>query len=281
MKSVKRIASVGDNCVDVYINKGGEVYVGGNAVNLAVAVRRLGVGSSYIGMVGDDNNGRLIARVLAEECVDVSHLHIMPGETAWTKIKLENNDRIPIDEDIGVQRRFALTDDDYGFIKEHDFIHYTAFTNWPSAYGGGIPDYKITIKTQLERFVSDKVRLSMDFSDQEIPGLLELSRNKVEVAFFSRSEMNNDEIREEASRLINYGFRVVVLTRGIKGSCAFDGVSYIFQGITPVELVDPLGAGDAFMGAFLSGYVSEKSIKECLQIAADYSAQVCGRFGGL
>jgi len=102
MKSDKRIASVGDNCVDIYTSGG--LYVGGNAVNLAVAVRRSGVNCSYVGMVGDDANGREIAKVLGEEDIDNSHLSVRPGETGWTKIKLENNDRIPIGEDIGIQR---------------------------------------------------------------------------------------------------------------------------------------------------------------------------------
>ena len=109
---------------------------------------------------------------------------------------------------------------------------------------------------------------------------MDIIRGKVEIGFFSRSGLDDGEIRDEARRLFGYGFKTAVLTRGSKGSCAYDGNNFVFQEITPVELVDPLGAGDAYMGAFLSKYISKKPIDECMQYAADYSATVCGRFGG-
>ena len=277
---MKRIASIGDNCMDIYVNATRRVYVGGNGVNLAVAVRRSGVGCSYVGMAGDDGNGRRVARFLAEEGVDVSHLRIVPGETGWAKIMLDGDEWVPMGDELGVQRQFELGEDDYGFVGGHDFAHYTAFTNWLSSYEGGFRDYEKMVGMQLERLAAARVRLSIDYSDREAPGILELSRDKVEVAFFSRSGMEDGEISREASRLLDYGFRLVVLTRGARGSCAYDGDSCIFQEIAPTTLVDPLGAGDAFMGAFLSRYVYGEPVKNCLGYAAEYSAQVCGRYGG-
>ena len=46
-----KIACVGDNCVDYYDNTG-EVFPGGNPVNVAVYVRRMGGQSAYLGAVG-------------------------------------------------------------------------------------------------------------------------------------------------------------------------------------------------------------------------------------
>ena len=45
---MKRIACIGDNCVDFY-DETGERYPGGNPVNVSVYFRRLGTPSSYIG----------------------------------------------------------------------------------------------------------------------------------------------------------------------------------------------------------------------------------------
>ena len=61
-----KIACVGDNCVDYYDNTG-EVFPGGNPVNVAVYVRRMGGQSAYLGAVGTDAYGGLILQALEEK----------------------------------------------------------------------------------------------------------------------------------------------------------------------------------------------------------------------
>jgi len=275
-----KIASVGDNCVDIYVNADNAVYVGGNAVNTAVAIRRSGTDCSYVGMVGDDEHGSRVASELAAEGIDVSHLRAVHGKTAYTKILLENNDRIPVDEDIGVQRKYNLDQTELEYVLTHDFCHFTAFTSWPSAYEGELENYYDVIPAIVRRLHERNVRLSMDFTDVPMDKLLLLCRDQVELGFFSRACLSDTEICEEAKRLFRYGFKCVVLTRGSKGSCSYNGRDFVFQPIIPVEVVDPLGAGDSFAGAFLSAYLQGQTLEECLEKAAEYAAQVCTRFGG-
>lgn len=275
-----KIVSVGDNCMDIYVNCGHKSYVGGNGVNLAVAVRRSGTACAYVGIVGDDAPGADICRTLCKEGVDTSHVTVSKGKTASTKIRLENNERISIGDDLGVQRDYRITQEDFRFIAGHDLVHYTAFTNWSTACIEQIDNYYGIVEAHLLRFRSDGLPVSMDFSDGDTAKLLEICANKTEIGFFSRADLNEDEIRREATRLKQYGFNLVVITRGEQGSLAYDGTNYISQGIVPVAVVDTLGAGDSFMGAFLSKYVAGAATADCLQYAAWYASQVCGRFGG-
>lgn len=46
-----RFAAVGDNCIDRYLAPVGDCLVGGNAVNVAVQLARLGRRASYFGTV--------------------------------------------------------------------------------------------------------------------------------------------------------------------------------------------------------------------------------------
>ena len=87
-----RIAALGDNCIDIY-DETGECYVGGNPVNVASYIQRLGGESAYVGAVGDDAYGVLVREKLEERGVDVSHLHVLSGRTAVTHVLLENGDR--------------------------------------------------------------------------------------------------------------------------------------------------------------------------------------------
>lgn len=275
-----KIASVGDNCVDLYEGQQQSAYIGGNAVNLAVAVKRSGIDCSYVGQVGEDANGELVKEALIQEGIDVSEVRVIEGKTAWTKVLLEGNDRHFILEDLGVQHQFSLTEDQLRFIAGHDWVHYTAFTNWPTAYEGGIKGYAEMIQNHIASFHQEEVPASMDFSDVNLTELLERTAGKLAVGFFSRSGLSDGQIIEEAKKVFAYGFQLVVLTRGIEGSMAYDGQQFMRESAHSVEVVDPLGAGDAFIGAFLSRYVQNKPVPDCLRYASRYAAEVCGRFGG-
>ena len=95
---MKRIACIGDNCVDCY-DETGERYPGGNPVNVSVYFQRLGIPSSYIGAVGNDENGRMIIDSLKKKNVDVSHVKELEGNTAITHVKRVNGERVFGDDD--------------------------------------------------------------------------------------------------------------------------------------------------------------------------------------
>ena len=66
-----RVAAVGDNSTDVYVELG-QAFPGGNAVNVAVYLLRLGEQASYTGFVGTDTYGTSMRQALIAKGVDVS-----------------------------------------------------------------------------------------------------------------------------------------------------------------------------------------------------------------
>ena len=73
-----RIAALGDNCIDIY-DETGECYVGGNPVNVASYIQRLGGESAYVGAVGDDAYGVLVREKLEENPSRPAHLKTVRG----------------------------------------------------------------------------------------------------------------------------------------------------------------------------------------------------------
>lgn len=65
-----RLAAIGDNCVDFY-EKQGWAYPGGNAVNVAVYGRQLGMDAAYLGWIGTDNFGDMMQEKLKEQDVEI------------------------------------------------------------------------------------------------------------------------------------------------------------------------------------------------------------------
>ncbi|HAM4358776.1 TPA: hypothetical protein IBV95_001208 [Escherichia coli] len=68
---MKTLATIGDNCVDIYpqLNK---AFSGGNAVNVAVYCTRYGIQPGCITWVGDDDYGTKLKQDLARMGVDIS-----------------------------------------------------------------------------------------------------------------------------------------------------------------------------------------------------------------
>ena len=116
-----KIACVGDNCVDYYDNTG-EAFPGGNPVNVAVYVRRMGGQSAYLGAVGSDEYGGLILRALEEKGVDVRRVKRLPGATALSHVCLIDGERVFGDYDEGVMAQFVLAPGDVEFLCSHDLV---------------------------------------------------------------------------------------------------------------------------------------------------------------
>ena len=112
-----KIACAGDNCVDYYDNTG-ESFPGGNPVNVSVYVRRLGGQSAYLGAVGTDDFGKQMCAALQEKGVDVSHVQILPGKTAFSHVERINGERVFGDYDEGVMADFKLDEEDIEEVYE-------------------------------------------------------------------------------------------------------------------------------------------------------------------
>lgn len=275
-----RIACVGDLCMDIYSNRDNMMLVGGNSILVAAAIRNCGMNSSFVGNIGNDHVGEVALQQLNDHGIDTSCVKVMEGATAWTEIVLKNDDRIFQSEDLGVLRQFHLDNEALRYIAEHDMIHFTAFTNWPTA-PTEIPNYYSMVHEHISHFHQMGIPLSVDFSDMHDEKLYEAAKDMLSVAILSRSDLTEEACMEQCRMLHScYGFPLVIITRGDKGSLAFDGETFFVQPIVPVQVVDPLGAGDSFAGSFLTQYLQKKPIPDCLQFAAEYAAGVCTRFGG-
>ena len=81
-----RLAAIGDNCVDFY-ERQGWAYPGGNAVNVAVYGRQLGMDTAYLGWIGTDNFGDMMQEKLKEQDVEtVSAQMGIPREAVYNKV---------------------------------------------------------------------------------------------------------------------------------------------------------------------------------------------------
>lgn len=93
---------------------------------------------------------------------------------------------------------------------------------------------------------------------------------------------DDDVLIAAARRLLDrYAYKLLILTRGERGSILMtpDAVSQYRS--RPVPVVDTVGAGDAFTAAAVIGFLDGKPLDEINRTASDLAAQVCTHPGAM
>ena len=101
----------------------------------------------------------------------------------------------------------------------------------------------------------------------------------VDIGFFSWSD-SLSEAKTFLKNRISQGMKIGVTTFGEKGSLAYDGKEFYEQKSYKVEdLNNTVGAGDSFIAGFLSSYLLDKDIKECLDEGSKLASKIVRQFG--
>lgn len=257
------IIGVGDNVIDKYVNLR-RVYPGGNALNIAVLCRRLGLITGYVGVTGTDRFGKHIRDVLVIEDVDTARLKVREGVNRYAEIELVDGDRRFIGRDFGISFPFILDEADFNYLSGAKVVH-------TSIYSG--------IEDQLPHIREVVKCLSFDYSNRWDITYLTETLPFVSCAFLSSSGYQKSEVRQAKKLADVFKLDFMVITMGEHGAVALiDGKEH-HQPSVPVKVVDTLGAGDAFISSLLASKVEGRVISQSLQSAAEYSAMVCQHHG--
>lgn len=265
-----KLLGLGDNVMDAYRYRG-EWYPGGNAANTAALAKRAGAfRSGYLGILADDAPGRHFKASLAQEGLDLSRLRIAHGCTACNYIELDaQGDRIFTgnngSDTVQGMVQLLLGEGDRAYSADFDVVH-------------------TSIHSMLDRelpALALRTRLSMDFSND---GFTHINVAQLapflSFAFFSAGARGADEVRSFAHYAQSCGVGTVVFTMGTRGAYILEQDREYRQAAFPVEAVDALGAGDAFIAAFLVRYLdSNGDTALSAEYAARFAATCCGHYG--
>jgi len=251
---------------------------GGFIANTACAAAKLGIQTAWAGMLGVDENGKLVKEGFHKFGVDTSLAVIKPEfSTDYTVIMVEPNGRrtilivsttpglYPVNRDfldILHQVKVVYTQPQplHWFAQIADTIH----------HGGGKVAIDVEASTRLKRDELIEVLRKSDLVFCNLRGLKAVS---------------GIEHRQAAARFVlDLGPEYVCVTLGEDGAYLLsqDG-EFVHPGYD-VPVVDTTGAGDCFHGAFLAAYLRQKPLPEALQFAnaaAALSVQKLGPRDGI
>ena len=259
--------------------------IGGAEGNVAIGVRRLGCRATWFGRVGRDDVGDLIAREFRAEGVDArivrddapTGLMLKTRRTAWaTRVTYYRR---------GQAGAHLCADDlDPDVIRSAAVLHVTGIT---PALGAG-PAAAVRAAIDIARGASVPVSLDLNYrsalwdADTAGAALRELARS-ADIVFAGDDEarlvVTGDGPEELAAGLTRLGPRQAIIKLGARGAWALvDGVG-LAQPVVPVDAVDTVGAGDAFVAGYLAELMRGAPATRRLATAATAGACVAASPG--
>ena len=296
-----KIVALGEVVADVYRNEGSSnvemplnARPGGAPANVAVSAARLGVEAAFVGGVGQDLFGDFILRTLGTEGVDVLAVRRCepPVRTSLAFVEIKDGDRsfTFYRSDPAADELLAPEDITREVLSGASFVNF-----------GSIPLIKDPVRSAIYRAVelADELEIPVAFdvnlrehlwdsvgsAREAIAPLLGRSR----IVKVSDDELlpllGTEDVEEAAEMLLKRGAALVLVSLGAEGAFyatrAFTGIIPAFK----VEVVDPTGAGDAFLAASLvclsGGEWEEERVREAVRRGTAAGAIACTGYGAM
>ncbi len=246
-----------------------ELCGGGTGANTAVALARLGLPAAFIGMIGADLYGRDIQADLSAEGVDLSGLCVRSDVSTPTVIAVvqPDGDRVVVVWPVtgGAHTHLRPEDLDPAQIAQAAWLHTTGMCLDQRPVSDAVL-YGMQIAHEAGVPVSLDLNLRLELSEgQWRPGQREAVEQAValaDVVLGSGEEeivpLAGGKSVESAVRALVEGKRTVIARLGETGAfCVWPDGEVRIPGFE-VEIVDTLGAGDAFNGGYIAGRLASQ-----------------------
>ncbi len=306
------IASIGRLAVDLYANQYGcdledvstfAKYLGGSSANVAFGCARFGLKSAMITRVGNEQMGRFLIKTLADEGCDVSQVRVDPERmTALAILGIKDRNTFPLlfYRDNCADMAFGPEDVDESFIAECMTLHITGtHFSTPRVCAGSL--------RALECARRHEVRTILDIDYRPVLwGLTALGDGETRFVASPKVTSRLQEILPHFDLVVGTADEFViagghadlmaslrqvrqltaatlVVKLGPLGCVVIEGViperiEGAFSVPSPqVEVLNVLGAGDAFLAGFLSGWLRGQDYDVCCRRGNASGALVVSR----
>ena len=221
-------------------------HAGGKGLNQAVACARMGARTAFIGCVGNDSAGTMLRELLNSEGIDTSQLATVDAPTGRAFITVD-----------------ALGENTIVIVAgANAHVGNSAIT---------VPQSKVLL-TQLE-IPLDIVTQVFAQAQNAITVLNPAPAAQLSTDLLSLCDIAVPNETESAALggtqfLLGAGVATIVTTLGERGAEISDDTSTVAVAPYPVNAIDTVGAGDAFVGALCAELARGETIEHAARIAS-------------
>lgn len=288
---------MGRSSIDLYAHEIGvpitavksfDAYVGGCPTNVSVGTRRLGLRSALLTAVGDDQVGEFVLHFLDTEGVETRFIPRKAGRrTSAVVLTIQPPDRFPLTfyRDNCADIALTVADVDASPIASSRFV-------FLSGTGLSLEPSRTATRHAAARGRDGGagVIVDLDYRADQWPTVQEYARNVQDLLGYAALAVGTEEeavaaaagagIEAAIEAVMNTGVPAFVLKRGARGSTVVrrDGSRADVQPFH-VEVLNVLGAGDAFASGLIYGLREGWSLEEAARFGNAVGAIVVTRHG--
>lgn len=269
----KKILIVGNLARDIIKKRS---YFGGSAGVIAVNTKLLGLEPEIMSIIGKDKFSQRYLKYLNNIDIKTDHVYQEITNIASCKIiSFLNKNSCRQWTDNGVSQKMSNLNPEYKYINDFNLIHLVSVPSCliqkilsildknKSTILSYEPGPKIIIHPE---WIDLKILKRIDFlfgNEEEIESLVKYLNVK------------------DPSEILNFGPKIIVETKGHKGSLIYTLRSCLK--ILPIKMVckDPTGAGDAYKSGFLYGYLNSLSLEKCGLLGSNLASKAINKYGGI
>lgn len=279
---------LGDALIDeLRDDTGVREFVGGAALNVAVGLTRLGVPTTLIAMVGDDEAGDHIRSYLADYGVDLIASPSPLGSSRAVSTRSASGEPVYRFNDAARARAIAFGDVERAAIRDAALVAVSCFpfddaaqrTRFTDALDAGSARLAIDPNPR-EGMLIDRAEFVRGFEQSAARAAL------VKVGDDDAALLYDQPLDWLRAHLLDIGAEAVLATEGAAGATLEAGDIVVTRPVAhlPGRIVDTMGAGDAAFAAAVAALVEgvpagEAAWSAAMQRAMDVAAATC-RFEG-
>ncbi|MEX3982592.1 5-dehydro-2-deoxygluconokinase [Paraburkholderia sp. EG287A] len=280
-------------------------YLGGSSANIAFGCARLGLKSAMLTRVGDDHMGRFLVETLTKEGCDTSHVRVDPERlTALVLLGLKDRDTFPL---IFYRENCADMAVDPGDFDEAFIASSKALLITGTHFS--TEQVNRTSLTALDYARRNNVRTVLDIdyrpvlwgltgkadgetrfvASEGVSAHLQRILPHFDLVIGTEEEFRiaggKESLVDALRRVREVTGATLLVKRGPLGCQIVEGAVPASMDDLPmqrgveVEVLNVLGAGDAFASGFLSGWLRDASLEDCARSANACGALVVSRHG--
>ncbi len=268
-------------------------YLGGSSANIAFGTARLGLRSAMLSRTGDDHMGRFLIESLAREGCDVSGIKVDPERlTAMVLLGLKDRETFPLVFYRENCADMALRAEDISeaFIASSKALLITGtHFSTDGVYKASIQALDYAEKHNVKRVLDIDYRPVLwglagkadgetrFVADQNVTHHVQQILPRFDLVVGTEDEFlmagGSEDLLAALRNVRRLSAATLVVKLGPQGCTVIHGEipvrledGAIYPGVR-VEVLNVLGAGDAFMSGFLSGWLEDASDERCCQLA--------------
>lgn len=254
---------------------------GGSAANTIITLQQFGAKTFYSCRVGNDEAGDFYYRDLMLNGIHTNLAEgVRSGVTGKCVVLVTPDADRTMNTFLGATAEFSKTELSEKDLKESELLYIEGYlVAMPCAL-----EAAITAREMAEAY---HVKTAMSLSDPNMvtyfkEGLCAMIGHKIDILFCNEAEAlifcETDKLTEAQEKLKQFS-KTFIITRGSEGALIYDGQRFLNIPSYKVVVVDTVGAGDIFAGAFLYGITQGCSYSQAGKLASLAASKVVAKFG--